>query len=119
MTHSPLPLELELAGLKSDDRASAVADYFAETVRTKGWQCVVALLRDIENVCLHSLRTGATGHERVLGRLTCVEHIRQALTALLPVGETPPPNWGDEEKEEFLSDDPIEVYNGLNALPHA
>lgn len=122
MRYQKLPIDLELERLQEDkdgDRRveEAREAYFAETTRTRGFQLIVALLRDLERTYLHRLRTGThTKTERLLGRIEGIEEIRRSLTALLPKPQRAGVDWADAEEEDYVNvdeDSPEELSGEL------
>lgn len=104
-----LPLEIDLLGLQGDkgdeEMVKAREAYFLETLRTRGFQLVTSVLRDMEHTALNQLRTTGANHERMLGWLQCIESIRQTLTRLLPEGDRPNVEWFDEESEGLITEE--------------
>lgn len=108
MKHQKLPFELELERLAADEKSPGrmieIRDTaFLETVKTRGFQLVTALLRDLERRYFDALRSGTHPKvERLLGRIEGIEEIRRSLVALLPVEQRPNADWHDAETEEFV-----------------
>jgi hypothetical protein len=105
MTYRKLPFELELEALLQQGEAKMIetrGDAFLETASTTGFQLVTALLRDLERLAMHSLRTG-TGRnpDRVLGRIEAIEEIRRSLVALLPDAQKANVDWFDSEEDDL------------------
>lgn len=56
-----------------------------QTIRSNGWQLVTEILRELELKAHAKLRSGTDRHERLLGRLECLEEIRTSIASLLSV----------------------------------
>lgn len=59
----------------------------SQTVRSNGWQIVTEILRELELKAHTNLRSGTDRHERLLGRLECLEEIRTSIASLLSVND--------------------------------
>jgi hypothetical protein len=98
------PLYTELT-LVSDEklRRDALGIYTRELFRTKGFQIVVQILRDLEETALKQLRRGKGG-ERQLGVLETVDAVRSSLLACLPEVEQGKVDFYDDEDEGLILD---------------
>lgn len=106
MKYKKLPFQAELEAILQNDGADKLEEVraaaFSETARTKGFQLVTALLRDLESAVIGALRTGSHPRvERLMGRLELIEEIRRVLTVLLPVPERAQVDWFDEEEDSL------------------
>lgn len=105
MKYRTLPLQIELENIQRDQGDEGLwrtrTAYALETFRTKGFQFVTQILRDLEQQALQSLRSGTAEPARLLGIIHAVEAIRNSLTALLPAKERPHVDWLDDEQEDY------------------
>jgi hypothetical protein len=107
MKYRKLPLTAELESIKEKEGDEALwrarTSYFLEVVRTKGFQFVTEILRNLEQQSLQALRSNTSNPERLLGIMHAVEYIRNSLTALLPAKERKHVDWLDDEQEDYLN----------------
>lgn len=57
------------------------------TINTNGFQLVLETIRQIQLNALSALRSGVGNHDRLLGRLECIEEIQRTLSAMLSVND--------------------------------
>jgi len=109
MKYRKLPLQAELEDVKKKEGEAALSRvrsaYFLETARTKGFQFVTQVMRELEQQAMTALRHSDQKTDRLLGIIHAVEAIRNSLTALLPASERPHVDWLDDEQEDYLNVD--------------
>lgn len=102
-----LPIEDQLLAIQQKDGEEAMVKareaLFNELRRSEGFQLIIAILRNLEQVALNTLYTSLGSPDRLLGRLQCIEDIRLALASLLPVGQRDI-DWYEEESEPLLDE---------------
>lgn len=107
MKYRRLPVEITLANIQEKDGDKAMEDarsaLFNELRGHDGFQLIIALLRDLEKTTLQAMKTAVGPVERLLGRLQCIEAIRQSLISLLPVDQRSI-DWYDEEAEPLIEE---------------
>jgi hypothetical protein len=110
MKYRQLPLHAELEHLLETQGAEAMEQarsaYALELFRSKGFQIVILLLRELEQTALNKVRTGK-GSDRDLGCLNAIEAIRQSLAACLPEPEREKVDFYDDEQESILLDESL------------
>lgn len=116
MKHRRLPIEQELELVVQDEGEDAAqtrrASYFQQTVNTRGFQLVVAILRNQEQFAMNLLQTQRDDPRYYLGWIHGMNQFKKLLTSLLPEGEQEKVDWADDEEEEFLDIDPSEKASG-------
>ena len=108
MKYRRLPLEdtlqrvVEKEGQETANKMMAAL--FDETRRTRGFQLVVGILRNQEQLALRMLRADREWSQFYLGWIHSIDQVRKLLTSLLPEGEQKV-DWADDEEEAFLNVD--------------
>jgi hypothetical protein len=105
MKYRKLPVQIELENLLETQGQEAMLaarhNIFMETLRTKGFQLITALLREREMRHLVALRLGASNVLETLGSLKEIDSLRSALEILVPVPERGNVDWFDDAEETF------------------